>query len=178
LFKGKQKNTDEEFRLLVKEHGDRVFNLALMKSYQVTLAEDITQETFIRVYRGLHSFRNEAQIGTWIYRIALNVCHTLLMKESRITKPLESYDESGEVMISDDSADVHELFQADSEKLLIRKAIAALPRKQADAITLYYLKEFKYTEVAEIMGIPINTVKSHLLRAKEKLRQILKEVEL
>jgi RNA polymerase sigma-70 factor, ECF subfamily len=178
LSKGMQKNTDKEFRLLVKEHGDRVFNLALMKSNQVTLAEDITQETFIRVYKGLHSFRNEAQIGTWIYRIALNVCHTLLMKESRISMPLESFDENDEIGISDDSGDVQKLFQTDSEKYQIRKAIAGLPPKQADAITLYYLREFKYTEVAEIMAIPVNTVKSHLRRAKENLRQILKEVEL
>ena len=61
---------------------------------------------------------------------------------------------------------------------MIRKAILNLPRQQSDVITLYYLREFKYAEVAEIMEIPINTVKSHLRRAKENLREIFQEVEL
>ncbi len=175
--KGKQTKSDEIFQLLVKEHGDRIFNLALMKSNQITLAEDITQETFIRVYKGLNSFRNEAQIGTWIYRIALNVCHTLLMKESRISKPLTAFDGDSESHLTDESTNVQHLFQAESDKQVIRSAIAKLPSKQSDAITLYYLREYKYSEVAEIMDIPINTVKSHLRRAKENLRELMEEVE-
>ena len=178
MFKGKQEKSNAIFHLLVKEHGDRIYNLALMKSNQVTLAEDITQETFIRVYKGLNNFRNEAQIGTWIYRIALNVCHTFMMKESRISKPLQALDEDGSSEIADEHSNVQDLFISDSKKHLVRKAISALPPKQSDVITLYYLREFKYTEVATIMDIPINTVKSHLRRAKDNLRQIIQEVEL
>ncbi len=178
MLKDKQAKSDSIFQLLVKEHGDRIYNLAFMKSNQITLAEDITQETFIRVYKGLNNFRNEAQIGTWIYRIALNVCHTLMVKESRISKPLQSFGEDGKLEISDESSNVQDLFIADSQKEYVRKAIAALPPKQSDAITLYYLREFKYSEVAKIMDIPINTVKSHIRRAKDNLHQILQEIEL
>ncbi len=177
MFKGKQEKSDAIFKFLVKEHGDRIYNLALMKSNQVILAEDITQETFIRVYKGLSNFRHEAQLGTWVYRIALNVCHTFLKKESLISKPLRSFEGDGEPVILDEFSNTEDVFLAESNKQLIRSAIAALPPKQSDVITLYYLKEFQYSEVAEIMDIPINTVKSHLRRAKENLRRLIPEVE-
>ena len=75
----------------------------------------------------------------------------------------------------DEGSDIKDQFDEQVKKNSIHKAIASLPHKQSDAITLYYLKEFQYSEVAEIMNIPINTVKSHLRRAKENLRQILQE---
>ncbi|MCF7823228.1 MAG: sigma-70 family RNA polymerase sigma factor [Candidatus Marinimicrobia bacterium] len=174
----RQEKLDATFNLLVKDHGDRIYNLALMKSNQASLAEDITQETFIRVYRGLKNFRNESQIGTWIYKIALNVCNTMLTKESRISKPLIAYDEGGEHELSTESVDAENGFWAESRTDYLRKAIASLSPNQADVITLYYLREFKYEEVAQIMDIPINTVKSHLYRAKERLREIIQEVEI
>lgn len=166
---------DRVFRELIRTHGDRIYNLALLKSNQITLAQDICQETYLRVYKGLPRFRNDAQLGTWIYKIALNVCHTILKKESRITKHTIAYDTENGFQSIDHESDVQELFLKDSTKSAVRRAISALPAAQSDAITLYYLHEFQYTEVAEIMNIPINTVKSHLRRAKEKLRELIPE---
>ena len=136
MFKGKQEKSNTIFHLLVKEHGDRIYNLALMKSNQVTLAEDITQETFIRVYKGLNNFRNEAQIGTWIYRIALNVCNTFMVRESRISKPLRSIEQDGGLEIEDEISNVHDLFMAESRKQLIRKAISNLPQQPFFALKI------------------------------------------
>jgi RNA polymerase sigma-70 factor (ECF subfamily) len=171
-----QKKLEHRFQDLVKLHSDRIYNLALMKCNQVTLAEDICQQTFIRVYKGLPRFRDEAQIGTWIFRIALNVCNSMIKKESLLsarTVPLEDRTDMEPVEMD---SDVQEIFIRDQQKDGIRKAISALPPLQSDAITLYYLKEFQYTEVAEIMNIPINTVKSHIRRAKSNLRTLLMEV--
>lgn len=165
------------YQNMVKEHSARIFNLALLKCNQVSLAEDICQETFIRVYKGIKNFRRESTLGTWIYRIALNVCHTMIMKESRRTKNivrLEDVRDLNKVGLENDFQDI---VMRKSNEQLIRRAISALPRKQSDAITLYYLKEFQYSEVAKIMSIPINTVKSHIRRAKESLRKFLREAE-
>lgn len=172
-----QISTNALFQELVKNHGDRIFNLALMKCNQSTLAEDICQETYLRAYKGLSKFREESQLGTWIYRIALNVCHSMIKKESQRSRLITHLDDNMELELVDEGSSIQDLFIQNSKKDLIRKAISALPPLQSDAITLYYLKEFQYTEVAEIMNIPINTVKSHLRRAKENLRRLIPEVE-
>lgn len=171
-----QRNRDKTFQEIVKNHSDRIFNLALMKCNQVALAEDICQVTFIRVYKGLHNFREDSQLGTWIYRIALNVCHTMIKKESQISSKTVPLDDRYDLEPIDEHGDVQDIFIRDVQKDQIRQAIAALPPLQSDAITLYYLKEFQYSEVADIMDIPLNTVKSHIRRAKLNLKQLLREV--
>ena len=171
-----QKEADHLFRDIVKNHSSLIYNLALMKCNQVTLAEDICQETFIRVYKGLQNFRDESQLGTWIYRIALNVCHTMIKKESQLSSRMIPLGERADLEPEELNSDVQDIFIQEVEKDQIREAVSALPPLQSDAITLYYLKEFQYTEVAEIMDIPLNTVKSHIRRAKANLKLMLMEV--
>jgi len=178
VIKNKRNRINANFRQLVREQGDRIYNLALMKCGQVTLAEDICQETFMRVYKGLENFRSESQLNTWVYRIALNVCHTTIAKEVRREQHVILSPVGKEFEVLDESSNVQDLFIEQSRNQMIREAIAGLPGSQSDAITLYYLQEFQYTEVAEIMDIPINTLKSHLRRAKQKLSEMIKEVEL
>ncbi|MBT6555905.1 MAG: RNA polymerase sigma factor [Candidatus Marinimicrobia bacterium] len=171
-----RRKPQETFPEIVKNHGERIYNLALMKCNQVELAEDICQETFIRVYKGLEKFRDEAQLGTWIYRIALNVCHTMIKRESQLSSRLIPLEDRADLEPEELNSDVQDIFIKDVEKEQIREAIAALSHSQSDAITLYYLKEFQYTEVANIMDLPINTVKSHIRRAKTNLKLLLMEV--
>lgn len=165
------------YEKLVKEHFDRIYNLTLTRCNRPELAEDMTQETFMRAYKGLANFRGDAQLSTWLYRIALNVCHSTMKKESRYQYPDETGEpswEGTEERGPTPSAE-HEYLERD-RGLQLRTAIQQLKPLQADAITLYYLREYSYTEVADIMDLPLNTVKSHLRRAKEKLRSILSEV--
>ena len=173
MFKYNKKQSETIFRDLVSEHGEKIYNLALMKSSERAMAEDICQETFIRVYKGLPNFRDDANIGTWIYRIALNVCHSMLKKESGIQNREVEIDDAYFSELTDEDGDVQTIHDTMNQKESIRQAIASLPPLQADAITLYYLKEFQYSEVADIMNIPLNTVKSHLRRAKENLRRTI-----
>jgi len=168
---------DRLFRELVSEHADRIYNLALLKSNHPSLAEDICQETFIRVYKGLPAFRQQAQLGTWIYRIALNVCSTLITREARQANREIDLNLDGEHEHPSPDEPVEDQYFREVRAEEVRRAIAALPVKQADAITLYYLKEFQYLEVAEIMELPLNTVKSHIHRAKQTLRTLLQEVQ-
>lgn len=176
MTQGRQNELHQQFREIVKNYSDRIYNLALMKCNQVTLAEDICQVTFIRVYKGLPKFREEAQLGTWIYRIALNVCYTMIKKESQLSSTTVPFDDTAGHEVLEKQSDLEEDFIKETQKYEIRKAIATLSTHQADAITLYYLKDFQYTEVAEIMDIPINTVKSHIRRAKANLQKLLVEV--
>lgn len=171
-----QTGQDARFNQLVAEQSERIYNLFLMRCNRKDLAEDMTQETFIRAYRGLARFRGDAQLSTWLYRIALNVCHSTLKRESRHELGMED-DASVESLDKHDQAGSAEAdFMRSERKQLLRQAIRSLPDKQADALSLYYLHEMSYQEVAEIMQLPMGTVKSHLHRAKENLREILAEV--
>lgn len=168
--------SEDLFHSIVVEHSDRIYNLALMKSNQAALAEDICQETFMRVYKGLANFRSESQLGTWIYRIALNVCNTMIKKESLLSGPVIPLDERPDLEPQGEDGNVEDIFFKDVRGEEVRRAISALPSLQSDAITLYYLQEFQYSEVAEVMDVPLNTVKSHIRRAKQNLRKLLMEV--
>lgn len=168
-------NRELLFQKLVRTHSDRIYNLAMMRCNQPSLAEDICQVTFMRAYKGLEKFRGEAQLGTWLYRIALNVCHSMIKQESKHSNML-SIDEQDEMELEAEGVNVEADFYNEIQRDQIRQAIASLSRVQSDAITLYYLKEYQYTEVAKIMDIPLNTVKSHIRRAKVNLQSILMEV--
>jgi len=171
-----QRRAEQTFQGIVKNHSDRIYNLALMKCNQVELAENICQLTFMRVYKGLPHFRDASQLGTWVYRIALNVCHTMLKKELQLSSRMVPLEERADLEPVDPNIDVQDKFLQNVQKDQIRQAISVLPALQSDGITLYYLKEFQYSEVAEIMDIPMNTVKSHICRAKINLKQLLMEV--
>ena len=170
--------SEARFNQLVQEHGERIYNLALLKCGASTLAEDVCQETFIRIFKGLPRFRSEADIGTWIYRIALNVCYSTLKRELKGRRQEVHLEDSEIPDLAAEDSDVPMLQHRADQSQRIRKAIAALPGPQADAISLYYLNDLKYTEIAAIMELPINTVKSHLRRGKESLRRLIPEEEL
>jgi len=172
-----QSANDQIFKQLVIDHGDKIYNLALLRSNNLDMAQDICQETFIRAYKGLPNFRDDSQIGTWLYRIALNVCHTTLAKErhrSRLSVDLNDKD----IELADEDGSIEDEFFDRVRNEQLREAIKRLPQHQADAITLYYLKEFQYAEVAKIMDLPLNTVKSHLRRGKANLKTLLTEMRI
>jgi len=104
------------------------------------------------------------------------VCHTMIKKESQLSANMMPLDDRPDLEPIQEHGDAEEIFLRDVQKDQIRQAISDLPPLQSDAITLYYLKEFQYTEVADVMDIPLNTVKSHIRRAKAKLKLLLMEV--
>jgi RNA polymerase sigma-70 factor, ECF subfamily len=122
------------------------------------LADDLAQDTFIRAYKYLSTFKATAGFATWLYRISYNVFidHTKSLKK---TDDIDGYD-----CISDDNKDV------DSE-IDMQNAIKVLNENEKVAILLHYDKGYSHTEIAKIMDIPLGTVKSNLLRAKEKLKK-------
>ncbi|MCH8328364.1 MAG: sigma-70 family RNA polymerase sigma factor [Candidatus Marinimicrobia bacterium] len=159
---------EEAFRKLVAEHGDNVYNTALFTLSDEMLAQDASQEVFLRVYRNLKRFKGDAQLSTWLYRIVKNVCYDLLKKR----KP-ERLEEGQESRLRDDSDTPETATMAQWEHRQLRDAVTQLPKFQRLALTLYYFQERSYEEVAEIMEQPLGTVKSHLHRGKAALGRLL-----
>jgi len=158
----------------IRDHFDMVYQLALMRCGESNLAQDITQEVFIRVYKGLSHFREDSQISTWIYRITMNVCHTYLKKESR-QQMKQTLVEAGEIIHQTEAKNPEDIMLRENRQKQVRAAIQSLPPIQADVITLYYLREYDYKEITEILHMPMGTVKSHLHRAKKALKSYLEK---
>jgi RNA polymerase sigma-70 factor (ECF subfamily) len=128
-----------------------------------TTAEDIFQDTWLRVIRSIGYFRGEARFSTWLFQIALNLCRNLARQKSRRSfVPIE------------EAADLAEDPKVDAVKILqaqkVRKLVTSLPVKMREMIVLRYYHDFSDIEIAEITGHPVGTVKSRLHRATLILR--------
>ncbi len=161
------------FQQLVETHGKNVYNIALFTLNDDILAEDATQDAFIKIYRGLDRFKGQAQLSSWIYRIVKNVCYDYLSK--RRPAPLE--DEQAYPLIDEAGSGPEEAYFAGEKHRAVRHAVEQLPRQQKMAITLYYFHQRSYEEVADIMEQPLGTIKSHIHRAKTVLAGALGQYE-
>ncbi|MCH7859858.1 MAG: RNA polymerase sigma factor [Candidatus Marinimicrobia bacterium] len=161
------------FQQLVEAHGKNVYNIALFTLNDDILAEDATQDAFIKIYRGLGKFRGQAKLSSWVYRIVKNVCYDYLKK--RHPAPLE--DEQAYPLIDGAGSGPEETFFASEKHRAVRHAVDQLPRQQKMAVTLYYFHQRSYEEVAEIMEQPLGTIKSHIHRAKAILTTALGRYE-
>jgi RNA polymerase sigma-70 factor, ECF subfamily len=157
---------EHAFRELVERYKGLVFALVARSIKDPGRAEEVAQDVFVRVYRGLPSFRGEARVATWIYRIVVNV----LMAERRlpITEPLEG---SGEVAREFGAADRQ--FEELTLRDRMEKALQRLPVHYQVLVNGHYLKGMQYEELAAALNLPLGTVKTHLHRAKRHLRHLL-----
>ena len=162
------------FKRLVEIHGKAMYNTALFTLNDEVLAQDATQDAFVRVYRGLGKFKGTARLSTWMYRIVKNVCYDYLRKQ-RPAGLDEEFDE--EALADTAGADPGTAYQSNWRHAQLRRAVGQLPRKQRLAITLHYFQELAYEEVAAVMDMPLGTVKSYLHRAKAALAERLGEEE-
>ncbi|MEA3364909.1 MAG: sigma-70 family RNA polymerase sigma factor [Candidatus Hydrogenedentes bacterium] len=158
----------EAFSELARRHEQTVYNLALRFMRNPSLAEDMAQEAFLKAYQKLDKFRGDARFSTWLYRIVCNVCLTELQKRKR--RHALSAPEAPEYSETPDIAAA----QAD-EAEFIRRCVAQLPKRYAEAITLYYLQNCSYEEVAQIMKVPQGTLKTWMHRARKHLRHIVEQ---
>jgi RNA polymerase sigma-70 factor, ECF subfamily len=161
---------DTAFRELVDQYKGVVFALTARSIPDQGRAEEVAQEVFLRVYRGLPSFRGDAKLSTWIYRITVN----LLSQE----KPQLATASVDEIKPGEDEPRivpaVHDRAFSDiALKDRLEKAIQRLPVQYQVLINGHYLNGLQYEELAQALGLPMGTVKTHLHRAKRRLRQLL-----
>ena len=157
------------FRELVDQYKGLVFALIARSIADRARAEELSQDVFLKVHKGLPYFRGESKLSTWIYRIVVNV----LSQERRDLKTI-SLDEKG-----DDDRPRFEPAAEDRSfgdlamKDRLQKAISRLPAPYQVLINGHYLKGMRYEDLAEALDMPMGTVKTHLHRAKRQLRQLL-----
>ncbi len=164
-------NKEETIEWLMNEYGRSVVRLAFTFMKKEQLAEDIAQEVFIKCYEKLDTFRNESSYKTWIYRITVNLCKDRLRswsyKNIIIT---EFFSKSG---INKNTPET-ELMKLEKKKDLSIKVLS-LPIKYREVIILYYYEELTYSQIAELLDISMQTLKSRLHRGRLLLKKMIEE---
>ena len=162
-----QASGEKAFAELLRRHQGKVRGLLLRLAGDRTLADDLAQEVFLRAYRGLAGFEGRARFSTWLYRIAYNVYlnHRTRVRElAALPEGFEAGAMAPETSLSANRSDLRRDLDV---------AIAALPDRYRAVVMLYYLEDVSYPEIAEILDLPLGTVKTHLHRAKRILRENL-----
>jgi len=155
------------FAELVRRHQGKVRGLLLRLSGNPTLADDLAQEAFLRAYRGLVGFEGRSRFSTWIYRIAYNVFLNHRARGKELAALPQGFESSAAAPDGELSPGRFDLRQD------LAAAIAELPERYRVVVTLYYLEDVSYPEIAEVLDVPLGTVKTHLHRAKKLLREHL-----
>jgi RNA polymerase sigma-70 factor (ECF subfamily) len=158
----------DAFSVLVRRCQSVVYNLAFRFMRDSALAEDMSQEAFLKAFRLLNGFRGDCSFSTWMYRVTCSVCLTELNKRKRRDE-VELLPEHGGGTSVDDTTDRADLPE------IIRRSVSKLPENYATVITLYYLKEVPYEEIAATMNVPMGTLKTWMHRARQQLREIVEK---
>ena len=182
--------TDSELVRLAQS-GDHLAFEALVVKYQRRIArhvaryvpiasdvEDVVQEVFIRAFRGLHSFRGDSAFYTWLYRIATNAALTFLRQAPHEEQLNDSDDERPnpfEPGISDGETPERTLMASQIADA-VRQGLARMQPELVDALTLFEVEGKSYSDIAQMFGVPVGTIRSRIFRAREALAKRLEPV--
>ena len=170
LVRRSQSGNREAFSELVRRHQHLVYNVAYRFMRDATAAEDMSQEAFVKAYRLLKGFRGDCSFTTWMYRVTSTTCLTEISRRKRRGE-VELTPESGSLQ-----ADTAEHAPAERDlKEQIRRCVTHLSDRYATIVTMYYLKGISYDEIAEVMDVPLGTLKTWMFRARKQLRTIVEK---
>ena len=167
------------FDLLVLKYQSRLVSIAFKYVKEIQLAEDISQEAFIKAYKAIDSFREESAFYTWLYRITANTAKNYLVskgrrRESSISELSTLENEEQFVIASHDSPD--EILLAQELRNTLFNAVSSLPEDTRTALSLREFEGLNYEEIANIMNCPVGTVRSRIFRGREALEDLISPV--
>ncbi len=174
-----QGGREAAFNILVGRYKDQLINFVYRYLGDYDEADDVVQETFIRLFRNKDSYRPVAKFSTWLYTIAANLAKTQLRRRKR--RALFSLSKSApDDHVARDIPDTRYRADADAEASLkqeiIQKALDSIPPKYREVVVLCDIQELAYEEICRITGLNMGTVKSRLNRARAQLRELLKSL--
>jgi RNA polymerase sigma-70 factor, ECF subfamily len=177
-----KKVTDEELVRLIQD-GDVLAYEELVKRYQHglyvfllrfvhddTIASDIVQNSLVKVYEVIDRIDTSKKFSTFVFEIAKNFAISELRRRNKTVSLEEIVD------ITEEKSFIEELYRSDVGEI-VRESVRSLPEKYRTVITLYYFDDLSYEEIAGKLHIPVNTVRTHLKRAKEQLKKLLEPYE-
>ncbi|HXU45769.1 MAG TPA: sigma-70 family RNA polymerase sigma factor [Thermoanaerobaculia bacterium] len=161
------------FDEVYSRYAEMVYNVALRLSGNSDDAADLCQEIFLRIHRHLGGFRGRSALKTWIYRIALNYCHgRFSVRRFAFLRLFEEGEETA-APLPDTRRGPEDLAVAGDEGRRVAGALARLPIDFRAAVVLRDLEGLAYEEIAEVLRVPIGTVRSRIARGRDRLRELL-----
>lgn len=177
LIKRAQRGDTAAFEELVTAHEARIYSLCLRMTGNREDAYDLTQESFLKIWRKLDSFNQDASFGTWAYRLASNTCIDFLRKEKKHQDvPLFSEDDDGEetqLLLPDLRYDPEAIVQQRDLRASLEAALESLEPQYRQILTLRELCGLSYSEIGSQLQLKEGTVKSRLARAREQVRKFI-----
>ncbi len=178
----------DAFNTLVWRWQKIIFNFVWRDLGNRDEAHDVTQQVFIRVYRNLHQLKDRERFSTWIYQIAANLCRDVIkQRRRRQILSLENMQETGNAELATNAAftllpedDQHpdRIVSRSQLRELLEKALQEIPEEQRVVVVMKEYQNLKFTEIAEILGAPVNTVKSRLYYGLNALKKVLARWEI
>jgi RNA polymerase sigma-70 factor, ECF subfamily len=166
-----------QFEEVVREHQEFVFRTLARLTGRGEHLEDLAQEVFLRLYRGLENFRGDAKLTTWLYRITLNVAQDE-WKRRKKEQANTSFDdpEAGwaeRIPHADENAE--QILSHRQAMAAVNDALDELSENERAVIVMFHQEECTYEQIAVVLNLPLNTVRTHLHRGRQKLKQRLQE---
>jgi RNA polymerase sigma-70 factor, ECF subfamily len=158
---------EEDFERIVREYQDRIFRLACAILGDRAAAEEAAQDALVRIWKGLPRFRGESSLSTWIYAVARNACLSVLSRGGPRAESLE--DPAGRREAEQHNA----IAWRDAPVPDVMALVDKLPAKYREVVLLFYMQEKSYDEVANMLGLPVGTVKTYLFRARRSMAEEL-----
>ena len=168
LLKKLRRGDEKAFERLVMEKQDKIYSVCMNMLKNVHDAQDAAQETFIKAYKAIRSFKGESSLDTWLTKIAVNTCLDAIRGRRDTVDIDEAYD------VADPNTPEGE-YEADVRRRVVRQSLARLPSELRDVIVLKDIEGCSYEEISEILNLNLGTVRSRLHRAREKIKKIFLE---
>ncbi len=169
---------ESAYKQLLENYRGAIYNLIYRMVHNREETEDLVQEAFMKAFKALPTFNEEYAFSTWLYKIAVNNCIDHMRKKRlktfSLNKPLQSKDGELDREFPDTSMSPDKDILSDEKSRLIEAAIQELPENYKTAIILRHAEEKSYEEIAQILDIPLGTVKARIFRAREMLKKKLK----
>jgi RNA polymerase sigma-70 factor (ECF subfamily) len=172
LVKRAKARDEDAFRILVEMHQSKVYHLLLGMVRDEDQAQELTQETFVKAWKGLLSFRGDSTVWTWLYRIAYHTALDYLRKKKRQADLVFIEDNCGELPDGAENEPLSIVIKQDKEEDL-HQALTQLSFSQRAVLILYYFQGLSYREIAAVTRRPLGTIRADLHRGKGKLRKMI-----
>ncbi len=169
-----EESKEEAFLQLVSQYKERLYWQIRNMVLDHDDADDVLQNTFIKVFRNINSFKSESKLHTWMYRIAANESITFLNKKAK--RNHVSIENVKDIVLNRLESDVY--FEGDELELYFQKAIATLPERQQLIFTMKYFGEHTYEELSEILGTTVGGLKSSYHIAVKKITEFIQTNEI
>jgi RNA polymerase sigma-70 factor, ECF subfamily len=183
IIRRAQAGDPEALTQLITGQQHYVYSIAMSVLKNPEDAADLAQEAFMRLFRALPQYNGESRFTTWLYRLVVNLGRDELRRRGRqvpvIPPIVDEEGQDGMASVADDDRWADPSLALDSRELRdgVRQALAQLEEHYRLVLTLYYFDDMKYSDIAEVLDIPLNTVKSHIRRGKERLAALLEAQE-